>query len=77
MGSGSGLSVLRRQQAGHYLLPRSRGRLVWQGVTSASRTRGGAGSGQDGSVEVVRSGWMLDILKVGFSDEVDEVWKRV
>lgn len=32
---------------------------------------------QNGSAEGMRRGWIVDILKVGFSDEeVDEVWRR-
>ena len=32
---------------------------------------------QNGRAEGMRRGWIVDILKVGFSDEeVDEVWRR-
>lgn len=39
--------------------------------------RGDAGSSQTRGVEAVRSVWVLDILKAGFSDkEENEVWMR-
>ena len=46
-------------------------------MTSAPYMRGDAGSSQARGVEAARSGWVLDILKAGFSDEEkNEVWVR-
>ena len=46
-------------------------------VMLAPYMRGDAGSSQARGVEAVRSVWVLDILKAGFSDkEENEVWMR-